>query len=45
VGTIIGIISSTPDEVIEPFSGYDIKGLSIYSRYPVEEPEELKNFE
>jgi hypothetical protein len=44
VGTIVGITSSTPDEVIEPFSGYDIKGLSIYSRYPVEEPEELNNF-
>lgn len=41
-GTIIGIVTSTPDSVIEPFSEDDIKGLSVYSRYPQGEPDELK---
>ncbi len=43
-GIIIGIASSTPDKIIEPFSEDDIKGLSVYSRYPQGEPEELKFF-
>jgi hypothetical protein len=43
-GIIIGIASSTLDKIIEPFSEDDIKGLSLYSRYPQGEPEELKFF-
>ena len=43
-GIIIGIASSTPDKIIEPFSEDDIKGLSVFSRYPQGEPEELKFF-
>ncbi len=34
IGIGIGIAASTTDEVIEPFSEYDISGLSIYSKYP-----------
>jgi len=45
VGIGIGIATSTPDEVLEPFSDYDISGLSIYAKYPYEEPEELKIIE
>lgn len=41
-GTIIGIVTSTPDKTIEPFSEDDIKGLSVYSRYSYGEPDELK---
>jgi len=43
-GIIIGIVTSTPDKIIEPFSEDDIKGLSVYSRYPQGEPEDLKFF-
>ncbi|MGB5529524.1 MAG: hypothetical protein WBQ32_06100 [Ignavibacteriaceae bacterium] len=42
LGTVIGILTSTPDEVIEPFSKYEISGLSTYSRYQSNEPNELK---
>ena len=42
LGVTIGIYTSTPDEVIEPFSEDDLKGLSFYSRYQMEEPNELK---
>jgi hypothetical protein len=45
IGTIIGFTTSTPDEVIEQFSGYDITGLSSYSKYPIKEPYELKKIE
>jgi len=43
-GAIVGSVTSTPDKVIEPFSEDDIKGLSVYSRYPYGEPKELKKF-
>lgn len=33
LGVTVGILTSTPDKVIEPFSEEDIQGLSIYSRY------------
>ncbi|MCW9095033.1 MAG: hypothetical protein OQJ74_04230 [Ignavibacteriaceae bacterium] len=42
IGTVIGILTSTPDEVIEPFSEYEISGLSTHSRYQSNEPNELK---
>ena len=42
LGTAIGIITSTPDEIIEPFSEEDLSGLSAYSKYPFEEPEDLR---
>ena len=42
VGVVIGIITSTADEVIEPLSEYDISGLSAYATYPYEEPKDLK---
>jgi len=42
LGVTIGIYTSTPDEVIESFSEYDLKGLSFYSRYQMEEPAELQ---
>ena len=42
LGVTIGIFSSTPDEVITTFSKYEISGLSTYSRYPSNEPNELK---
>jgi len=42
LGVIIGILTSTQDEVIEPFSEDDLKGLSTYSRYPSNEPNKLK---
>ncbi|UCH65470.1 MAG: hypothetical protein JSW63_12835 [Ignavibacterium sp.] len=44
-GTLWGISTSTSDEVIEQFSGYDITGLSSYSKYPIKEPYELKKIE
>jgi hypothetical protein len=44
IGTLIGITTSTSDEVIEQFSEADIIGLRSYSKYPVEEPDYLKNF-
>ena len=42
LGTAVGIITSTPDKTIEPFSEDDIVGLSSYSRFPAEEPHSLK---
>ena len=45
LGTIIGIVTSTSDEVIEQFSDYDINGLSSYSKYPTKEPYELNKIE
>ncbi len=42
VGGIVGWLASTPDEIIEPFSEYDISGLSVYAKYPDSEPEYLK---
>ena len=42
LGAGIGILTSTPDEELEPFSEYDVSGLSIYSKYPNEEPTILK---
>jgi len=42
LGAVIGILTSTPDEVIKPFSKYKISGLSAYSRYQSNEPNELK---
>ncbi len=41
-GAIVEGVTSAPDVVMEPFSEDDIKGLSVYSRYPYEEPDELK---
>jgi hypothetical protein len=41
-GVLIGILTSTPDEVIEPFTEEDIEGLNSYSRYPLFEPGRLK---
>ncbi len=40
-GVIIGALTSTPDEVIEPFSEYDISGLSVHARYPSGIPQKL----
>ena len=45
LGAVIGILTSTPDEVIEPFSHYNISGLSAYSRYQSNEPSALKKIE
>ena len=42
IGACIGLLTSTPDEVIEPFSEDDIVGLRYYSRFPKEEPNRLK---
>lgn len=42
VGSAIGLLTSTQDEVIEPFSEYDIRGLSDYAKYPYGEPRDLK---
>jgi hypothetical protein len=42
VGGVIGILTSTADEEIEPFSEYDISGLSVYAKYPYEEPRDLE---
>jgi hypothetical protein len=44
-GGIIGALTSTPDEVIEPFSEYDISGLSVHSRYPRGMPQKLSQEE
>jgi hypothetical protein len=40
-GGIIGALTSTRDEVIEPFSEYDISGLSVHARYPRGLPQKL----
>ncbi len=42
LGVTIGIYTSTPDEEIKTFSKYEISGLSAYSRYQSNEPNELK---
>lgn len=42
IGGLIGLITSTPDEVIDPFSEYDISGLSSYAKFPNGEPQYLK---
>ena len=42
LGVTIGIATSTPDEEIKTFSKYEISGLSTYSRYQSNEPNELK---
>lgn len=41
LGATIGIFTSNPEEVIKIYSEKDIRGLSSYSRYPIEEPKEL----
>ncbi|MBT8379101.1 MAG: hypothetical protein KJN64_07715 [Ignavibacteria bacterium] len=41
-GVLIGILTSTPDEVVEPFTEDELEGLSSYSRYPLFEPGRLK---
>jgi len=45
VGGIVGWLASTPEETIEPFSEYDIRGLSVYAKYPDNEPQYLKKIE
>jgi len=45
LGTTVGILTSTPDKTIEPFSENDIVGLSSYSRFPEREPDRLKKVE
>ncbi|MBE0571507.1 MAG: hypothetical protein IH618_08185 [Ignavibacteriaceae bacterium] len=45
LGATIGIFTSTPDEVINIYSENDIRGLSSYSRYPKEEPKQLKKIQ
>lgn len=45
LGTAIGIFTSTPDEVIKIYSEKDIRGLRSYSRYPDDEPSQLKKIE
>lgn len=45
LGATIGIFTSTPDEVINIYSENDIRGLSSYSRYPKEEPNQLKKIQ
>ncbi|MBE0538748.1 MAG: hypothetical protein IH620_03475 [Ignavibacterium sp.] len=45
LGAVIGIATSTPDQEIKTFSKYDIRGLSSYSRYPEEEPNQLRKIE
>jgi hypothetical protein len=42
LGAIVGILTSTPDEVIEPFSEDDIVGLRAHSRFIEKEPNRLK---
>jgi hypothetical protein len=42
LGITLGILTSTPDEVIEPFAKEELGGLSSQSRYPLFEPEKLK---
>lgn len=44
-GGILGALTSTPDEVIEPFSEYDISGLSVHARYPRGVPQKLLQYE
>lgn len=41
LGAAIGIATSTPDQEIKTFSKYEINGLSAYSRYKSNEPNEL----
>ncbi len=36
------LLTSTPDEEIKTFSKYEMSGLSTYSRYQSNEPNELK---
>jgi hypothetical protein len=45
IGAAIGILTSTPDEVIETFSEDDIVGLRSYSRFLESEPNQLKKIE
>ena len=45
VGAAIGAHNSVPDMEINSFKEEDIKQLRAYSRYPIEEPEELKIIE
>jgi hypothetical protein len=45
LGATIGILTSTPDEVIKIYSEKDIRGLRSYSRYPEDEPNQLKKIE
>lgn len=45
VGGIIGLLNTTKDKVIEPFSEYEISGLSVYAKYPHGEPKILKQIE
>ena len=42
LGITLGVLTSTPDELIEPFTEEDMEGLSSYSRYPLFEPGRLK---
>jgi len=41
-GITIGIATSTPDEEIKTFSKFEMSGLSTYSRYQSNEPNDLK---
>jgi hypothetical protein len=45
IGTAIGILTSTPDEDIKIYSEKDIRGLRSYSRYPEDEPNQLKKIQ
>jgi len=45
LGVAIGIITSTPDEIINPTDQYEYQILNKYSRYKFNEPDDLKSIE